>query len=564
MRLHIGGLVGDDGVSRCVRLVEAVVGELGEQVENQVRLRLRHFVLHGAVDEAGALLIHFLLDLLTHGAAQKIGFAERVAREHLGDLHHLLLVDDNALRFLEQMVDLRMNRLDFFLAMFASIVDRDVLHRARAIERHQRDDILDAVRPHADQRLAHAGAFHLEHANRFAARQHLIGLRVIERDARQINFDAALLHEIDGDLQNGQGLQAEEVELDEARLLHPFHVELGDRHVGARIAIHRHELRQRTVTDHDTGGVGRGVAIEAFDLLGDVEKPRDDWLLLGFLLQAWLFLDRLGERRRIGRVVRHQLADLVDLAIGHFEHAADVAQCGTRLQRTEGDDLRHLLATILALHVADHLFAPVLAEVDVEVGHRDALGIEEALEQQREAHRIDVGDRQRIGNERPCTRTTARPNGNIVLLRPFDEVGNDQEVAGELHALDNAEFEGQALAILLFAIAGRHAEPGETLFEPLLRLAAQFVRLGALRLFRICGGAGKARQDRSAGLQHERAAPCDLDSVFQRLRQIGKKRSHLLAALEVVVRRQAEAAVVRNHGVVRDRHQGVMGVIVGR
>jgi hypothetical protein len=34
------------------------------------------------------------------------------------------------------------------------------------------------------------------------------------------------------------------------------------------------------------------------------------------------------------------------------------------------------------LHVADHLVAPVLAEVDVEVGHRHAFGIEEALEQQ--------------------------------------------------------------------------------------------------------------------------------------------------------------------------------------
>jgi hypothetical protein len=47
---------------------------------------------------------------------------------------------------------------------------------------------------------------------------------------------------------------------------------------------------------------------------------------------------------------------------------------------------------IAALDVVDHLFTPVLAEVDVEVRHRDAVGIEEALEQQAEAQRIDVGD----------------------------------------------------------------------------------------------------------------------------------------------------------------------------
>jgi hypothetical protein len=139
-------------------------------------------------------------------------------------------------------------------------------------------------------------------------------------------------------------------------------------------------------------------------------------------LQLRLLLDRLRQRRRVGRIVRHELAELVDLAIGHFQHAADVAQHAARLQRTEGDDLRHLLAAVALLHVADHLVAAVLAEVDVEVRHRDAFRIEEAFEQQREAQRIDVGDRQRIGDERARTRAAAGSNGNALLLRPFDEV----------------------------------------------------------------------------------------------------------------------------------------------
>ena len=43
---------------------------------------------------------------------------------------------------------------------------------------------------------------------------------------------------------------------------------------------------------------------------------------------------------RVGRVVRHQLADAIDLAVGHAQHAAYVAQSGPGLQLTEGDDLR--------------------------------------------------------------------------------------------------------------------------------------------------------------------------------------------------------------------------------
>ena len=103
------------------------------------------------------------------------------------------------------------------------------------------------------------------------------------------------------------------------------------------------------------------------------------------------------------------------------------------------------------LHVADHLVAPVLAEVDVEVGHRDALGIEEALEQKPEADRIEIGDGERIGDERAGAGAAARPDRNALRLRPLDEIRDDEEVAGIFHALDHAELEGEPLAIVLDA-----------------------------------------------------------------------------------------------------------------
>ena len=49
-----------------------------------------------------ALLGHLLGIFLAHGAAQQIGFAEGVAGEHVGDLHDLLLVDDDSQGLLEQ------------------------------------------------------------------------------------------------------------------------------------------------------------------------------------------------------------------------------------------------------------------------------------------------------------------------------------------------------------------------------------------------------------------------------------------------------------------------------
>ena len=84
----------------------------------------------------------------------------------------------------------------------------------------------------------------------------------------------------------------------------------------------------------------------------------------------------------MGRILRHELGELVDLAERHFEHPADVAQDAARQERAEGDDLRDAVGAIALAHIADHFVAAVLAEVDVEIGHRDALGIEEPLEQE--------------------------------------------------------------------------------------------------------------------------------------------------------------------------------------
>ena len=89
-----------------------------------------------------------------------------------------------------------------------------------------------------------------------------------------------------------------------------------------------------------------------------------------------------SRQRDLGcRLVRHhELADAIDLAVAHLRHAADIAQAGARQQRAEGDDLGDTVLAVFALDVADDLAAPLLAEVDVEIGHRDAFRVQEALE----------------------------------------------------------------------------------------------------------------------------------------------------------------------------------------
>ena len=118
--------------------------------------------------------------------------------------------------------------------------------------------------------------------------------------------------------QHRQRLEAEKVEFDEPGELDPFHVELGHRHVGARVAIERHQLGQRPVADHHPGGMRRGVPVQAFELQRDRRSaaPRLSsesrcCCKRGSPAIAW------SRRDRVRRVVRHQFAQPVDLAVGH-------------------------------------------------------------------------------------------------------------------------------------------------------------------------------------------------------------------------------------------------------
>ena len=88
---------------------------------------------------------------------------------------------------------------------------------------------------------------------------------------------------------------------------------------------------------------------------------------------------------------------------------------------------------VLVGDVLDDLVAPVHAEVDVEVRHAHALGVQEALEEQVVRDGIEIGDPQRVRDERARARAAARPDRDAVLLGVADEVPDDEEVARELH-----------------------------------------------------------------------------------------------------------------------------------
>ena len=146
-----------------------------------------------------------------------------------------------------------------------------------------------------------------------------------------------------------------------------------------------------------------------------------------------------------------------------------------------------LVSPYLLLDVGDDLVAPVHAEVDVEVRHAHALGVQEALEEQVVRDGIEVGDAHRVGDERPGARAAPRPHRDAALLGVADEVPDDEEVAGEVHLRDDVELGLEALAYasrstLLPCAASSSKRRSQPLARDVPEVALGVVALGDLKL----------------------------------------------------------------------------------
>ena len=180
------GLIADHRIGRRVGFVEAVIGEFIQKVPDLQRDGIVHPVFARALDEFRAFGIHRLLNFFTHGAAQEISTAQRITRHFLRDLHHLFLIDDNALGLIQNVIHRRVQIIALGQAVFHLAIFRDILHRAGAVERHERHDILNACRLHPLQGIHHARAFHLKHRHGFGAGIQRVGGRIIQRDCADI------------------------------------------------------------------------------------------------------------------------------------------------------------------------------------------------------------------------------------------------------------------------------------------------------------------------------------------------------------------------------------------
>ena len=175
---------------------------------------------------------------------------------------------------------------------------------------------------------------------------------------------------------------------------------------------HGDEIRDVLVGDDHTAGVLAGVSNHSLDDAALVVDRSGDGIFVHLGGQFGGFFH--GILQRDVQLVGDHLGQLIGLGIFDLVDPGEVADDHLRAEGAEGDDVGDAVFPVFIADVGHHLIPPAHAEVDVEVGWRDALKVEHALKKQAEAERVDVGDFENIGDETAGTRTPPRADRDAL------------------------------------------------------------------------------------------------------------------------------------------------------
>ncbi len=349
VRFEPQGLIGDQRVGSGVRFVKPVSGKFLYQIEDFHRQFAVDAVLFRPILKDRTLLGHLFWLFLTHSTTQHVRAAEGIAREYLGNLHNLFLIQDNAVGWLQHRFQAFVLPLHIRIGkLFAAVltVDKVIYHprlqRPRTEKCHQGDHVFEAVRLQAFDQIFHAAGFKLEYRRGFRTLQHVEAFLVIQRDRGDIDrlqalFGPARVDHLQRPVDDGERTQAEEVKLHQASVFYVVLIKLGDRVRTGFIAVEWRKIGNFGRSNNHPTGVFTGVTGDALQLTRHIDQRFD--LFVG-LVDFWqLRLCFEGFRQGHARIGRYQLRDTVNKAVRMPQYAAHVADnrfCG---HGTEGNNL---------------------------------------------------------------------------------------------------------------------------------------------------------------------------------------------------------------------------------
>ena len=290
------------------------------------------------------------------------------------------------------------------------------------------------------------------------------------------------------------------------------------------------------------------VARQTFETSCHVYEIADVLLRIVAGFEFRIHLQRFIERDI--KFPRNHLGDRVRLSIGQIKNTRDVANDAAGCHGAERDDLHNTVTAVLAHDVVDDLLASLEAEIHINIGHGDSLGIQESLKEQIVAERIEVGDAQRVGHDRTCRRASSRTYRNPVIPRKFNIVPHNKEIIHEPHVPDRLQFVGQSVFDLF---RDRMIALLDTLMAQLVQIGPGIIAVRNVEFREL----SLAEGDRDI------ASLRDFLCVSDCLRHKAEQRGHLLGRLYIILAALvAHAVLVHDLLSCLDAEKNVVGINV--
>ena len=123
--------------------------------------------------------------------------------------------------------------------------------------------------------------------------------------------------------------------------------------------------------------------------------------------------------------VRHELGDTVRLGIGHLKDASDIADGRFAHHFTKGTNVGDATSAVFFGTILNHFVTTSILDVGINIGHGDAVGIEETLKEKAVFEWIKLGDAESVGKDGASSRTTPRPIDDTLRFAPVNEILHD-------------------------------------------------------------------------------------------------------------------------------------------
>ena len=194
-------------------------------------------------------------------------------------------------------------------------------------------------------------------------------------------------HQIERLADARQHAEAEHVDLENAERVEIVLVPFDEGAVRHRAIADRHHLVEPAARDDEAADMLRQVAREAVDLGG---QRRDLAHARAVRIEA-AALDRV-RRHGAAAAAPDRRGQRADGVFGQAEGLADLADRRAAAIGDDGGGDAGAFAAVFAVDILNDLLAPLVLEIDVDVGRLAPLRRDEALEQQVGAVGIDLGD----------------------------------------------------------------------------------------------------------------------------------------------------------------------------